>query len=63
VAGGESNAEILSRFDVADYLTTEPDIDAYLEAASNDPDSLDVALATIARSRALSQVSRNAKLK
>jgi probable addiction module antidote protein len=54
--------EPIARFDAADYLATNQDIDAYLEAAAADPEDRIAALATIARARNLSQLSRDARL-
>ncbi len=52
-----------SRFDAADYLETEDDIVAYLEAvmaeAGDDPAIVTRALATIVRARNLSQLARD----
>ena len=55
-------AETFSRFDTADYLRTEEDMAAYLEAASEDgePDMMVAALATIARARNMTQLAKDA---
>ena len=49
-----------SRYDTADYLRDEQDIQAYLEAAleDGDPSMIAVALGNIARSRNVSQLAR-----
>jgi probable addiction module antidote protein len=55
-------SEKFSRYDSADYLKTEADIAAYLEAAaeeSDDPAFLARALGVVARSRNMSQLSRD----
>jgi hypothetical protein len=56
VEGGEMSKEVFSRYDSADYLKTEEDIAAYLEAAAevggDDPASMACAKA---RAKALSQ--------
>ena len=53
-----------SRFDAADYLKTEEDIALYLEAAmeaaGDDPAFILKALGTIARTRNMSQLARDA---
>jgi len=51
-------------YDTADYLKTEEDITAYLNAAleENDPELLAVALGDIARARGMSEVAREAGL-
>lgn len=55
--------EIFSRFDTADYLETEADVAAYLEAvieeAGNDPAVIARALGVVARARNLSQLARD----
>ena len=55
--------EIFSRFDTADYLETEADIAAYLEAvieeAGDDPAVIARALGVVARARNLSQLARD----
>lgn len=50
-----------SRYDAADYLRTEDDIQAYLEAAFEEGDAsmIAVALGNIARSRNISQLARD----
>lgn len=50
-----------SRYDAADYLRTEEDIQAYLEAALEEGDAsmVAVALGNIARSRNISQLARD----
>lgn len=50
-----------SRYDTADYLRDERDIQAYLEAAveDDDPAMIAVALGNIARSRNISQLARD----
>ena len=52
-----------SRFDAADYLETEEDIAAYLEAvmeeAGDDPAMVARALGTVARARNMSQLARD----
>ncbi len=56
--------ESFSRFDAADYLTTEADIVAYLDAvmeeSGDDPAMIARALGTIARARNMSQLARDA---
>jgi probable addiction module antidote protein len=58
--------ERFSRYDSADYLKTEEDIAAYLEAvveeAGNDPASIAQALGVIARARNMSQLARDTGL-
>ena len=53
--------ETFSRFDAADYLTTDEGVAAFLEAASegNDPAHMMTALATVARARNMSQLARD----
>lgn len=55
--------EQFSRYDSADYLETEDDIAAYLEAVmlegGDDPDYVTRALGTIARARNISQLARD----
>jgi len=55
--------EIFSRYDSADYLKTEEDISAYLEAAAaeadDDPAYLARALGVVARARNMSQLARD----
>ena len=52
-----------SRYDSADYLETEDDIAAYLEAVievgGNDPAYITRALATVARARNISKLARD----
>ena len=52
----------LTKFDMADYLTTEKKIMGYLEAAieDNDPEFLPIALETAARARGMTQVAKKA---
>jgi probable addiction module antidote protein len=54
-------AEIFSRFDAVDYLRTDEDIAAYLEAsaAEGDPAAMTAALGTVARARNVSQLARD----
>lgn len=56
--------ESFGRFDAADYLTTEEDIVAYLDAvmeeSGDDPAMIARALGTIARARNMSQLARDA---
>lgn len=56
--------ETFSRYDSADYLKTEADIVAYLEAcaeeAPNDPVFMLKALGTVARARNMSQLAETA---
>lgn len=59
--------ETFSRYDTADYLKTEADIAAYLEAVmeeggADDPAFLAVALGNIARARNMSQLARETGL-
>lgn len=56
--------ESFAGFDVADYLKTEEDIAAYLEAASaeGDPQVLAVAMGDVVRARNVSQIARDAGL-
>jgi probable addiction module antidote protein len=55
--------ETFSRFDAADYLETEADIAAYLEAvmeeAGDDPAVIARALGVVARARNLSRLARD----
>jgi probable addiction module antidote protein len=55
-------SETFSRYDAADYLNTEDDIAAYLDAAAEegDPAALVAALGAVARARNMSQLSRDA---
>lgn len=59
-------AETFSRYDTADYLQTEADIAAYLEAAlevaDDDPAFLAKALGVVARARGLSQLAESSGL-
>ena len=50
-----------SRYDTADYLSSEEDIQAYLEAAieDGDPSMIALALGNIARARNISQLARD----
>ncbi len=54
-------AETFSRFDAADYLTSDEEIAAYLEesARGGDPGAMAVALGTVARARNVSQLARD----
>lgn len=56
--------ETFSRYDSADYLKSEEDIAAYLDACSeaNDPVLMAVALGTVARARNMSQLARKTGL-
>lgn len=56
--------ESFSRYDTADYLKTEEDIAAYLEATleENDPILLAAALGDVARARNMSQLARDTGL-
>lgn len=51
-----------SRYDTADYLKTEEDIAAYLDAVMNDgdPSLIAAALGDVARARNFSQLARDA---
>ena len=53
--------ETFSRYDTADYLKTESDIAAYLEACleQDDPALLAAALGDVARARNMSQLARD----
>jgi probable addiction module antidote protein len=53
-----------SRYDTADYLKSEADIEAYLEACSeeNDPALMAAALGNVARARNMSQLARDTGL-
>ncbi len=55
-------SETFSRYDAADFLGTEEDIAAYLEAAAEDgdPAALVAALGAVARARNMSRLSREA---
>lgn len=57
------NDEIFSRFDTADYLNSEADIAAYLEAVmeegGDDPAFVARALGDVARARNMSQLARD----
>jgi probable addiction module antidote protein len=55
-------SETFSRYDAADYLGSEDDIAAYLEAAAEDgdPAALVAALGAVARARNMSKLSRDA---
>ncbi|MDR0828043.1 MAG: putative addiction module antidote protein [Desulfovibrio sp.] len=59
-----SEKTTFSRYDTADYLQTEEDIAAYLEAVADegggDPAYIAHALGVIARSRNMSKLSRDA---
>jgi len=58
--------EVFSRFDAADYLKTDEDIAAFLDAAmeegGDDPEYIAVVLGTIARARNMSQLARDTGL-
>ena len=58
-----TNDETFSRYDTADYLETEADIAAYLEAVmeegSDDPAFVARALGVVARARNMSQLARD----
>jgi probable addiction module antidote protein len=56
--------ETFSRYDTADYLKTEEDIAAYLEACveDGDPALIAAALGDIARARNMSQLARDTGL-
>lgn len=58
------SAETFSRYDSADYLKTEDDIAAYLEAImdedGDDPALIAHALGVVARARNMSQLARDA---
>ena len=56
--------EKFSRYDTADYLKTDEDIAAYLEASAEDGDAaaMAVALGTVARARNISQLARDTGL-
>lgn len=58
--GVDRVAETFSRFDAADYLKTDEDIAAYLDASAEDGDAgaLAVALGTVARARNMSELAR-----
>lgn len=57
------SAEIFSRYDSADYLKSEDDLVAYLEAVmdegGNDPAYIAHALGVVARARNMSQLARD----
>lgn len=56
--------ETFSHYDAADYLKTDEDIVAYLEASAEDGDAagMAVALGTVARARNISQLARDTGL-
>lgn len=56
--------ETFSRYDSADYLKTDDDIAAYLEACAeeNDPALMAQALGTVARAHNMSQLARDTGL-
>lgn len=56
--------ETFSRYDSADYLKTDEDIAAYLEACAeeNDPALMAQALGAVARARNMSQLARDTGL-
>jgi probable addiction module antidote protein len=56
--------ETFSRYDTADYLKTDEDIAAYLEACAeeNDPALMAQALGAVARARNMSQLARDTGL-
>ena len=60
------NDEIFSRYDAADYLKSEADIAAYLEAVmeegGDDPSFVARALGDVARARNMSQLARETGL-
>ncbi len=60
------NTPTFTRFDAADYLDSEADIAAYLEAvitdSDGDPAAITHALGTIARARNMSQLARDTGL-
>jgi probable addiction module antidote protein len=55
--------KVISRYDSADYLKTDEDVAAYLEAVmedgGDDPTYVSHALGVVARARNLSQLSRD----
>jgi probable addiction module antidote protein len=53
--------ETFSRFDAADYLKTDEDIAAYLDASAEGGDAATIAIAlgTVARARNVSQLARD----
>ncbi|HHU4148779.1 putative addiction module antidote protein [Pseudomonas aeruginosa] len=53
-----------SRYDTSDYLKTEDDVTAYLDAVMEDGDSslIAAALGDLARTRNLSQLARDVKM-
>jgi probable addiction module antidote protein len=55
-------SETFARYDAADYLGTEEDIAAYVEASAEegDPTALLAALGAVARARNMSRLSRDA---
>ena len=57
-------AEKFTRYDSADYLKTEEDIAAYIEAVTEegDPALITHALGVVARARNMSQLARDAGL-
>ncbi len=57
-------AETFTTFDAADYLKTDQDVAAYLEASAEDgdPATMVTALGTVARARNMSQLARDAGL-
>ena len=57
-------AQAFTRFDAADYLNSDADIAAYLEAATEegDPAALAAALGAVARARNMSQLARDTGL-
>jgi probable addiction module antidote protein len=58
------NKPEFSRYDAVDYLTSEEDINAYLEAAleDGDPALIAVALGDIAKARGISQLAKSTGL-
>lgn len=58
---GRTMPEKFTRFDAADYLTTDEAIAAYLEASAEDgdPSAIARALGTVARARNVSQLARD----
>ena len=61
---GRKRMVSVSRFDTAEFLTTEADVAAYLEAVgeANDPALTVLALGHAARARNMSQVARDAEM-
>jgi probable addiction module antidote protein len=61
---GVTVSETFARYDAAEYLATEEDIAAYLEASAEegDPAALVAALGAVARARNMSKLSRDTGL-